>query len=183
MSNITKAIAALGVVAGLGVAALPLSSYAVESGNVTIKAVVDSAIQIETSTDEVTITTLKPDVNEIRTSSVNVTVTGTGTNYNLNIKDSDGNTALVGVSGNAAATSASIAAAVPTGTNSAWAFRGGDSATSSWTAIKTADQALRTSASLAENAVTTVEFGVSAASGLADGTYEGGVIFTATTAQ
>ena len=47
MSKSTKIIAALGVVAGLGVAALPLSSYATDgtvSGNVTISATITDSI-------------------------------------------------------------------------------------------------------------------------------------------
>ena len=38
MSKITKTIAALGVVAGLGVAALPLASYAATTQNIAVEA-------------------------------------------------------------------------------------------------------------------------------------------------
>ncbi len=56
MSKSTKIIAALGVVAGLGVAALPLSSYATEgevSGNVTISATITDSIamRIQSNSD------------------------------------------------------------------------------------------------------------------------------------
>ena len=63
MSKSTKIIAALGVVAGLGVAALPLSSYAAEgdgtiSGSVTIGANITSSIamRIQSAADDYTYT-------------------------------------------------------------------------------------------------------------------------------
>lgn len=46
MSKITKTIAALGVVAGLGVAALPLASYAADTENIQVTANVGSTISL-----------------------------------------------------------------------------------------------------------------------------------------
>ena len=44
MSKITKAIAVLGVVAGLGVAAMPLSSYAATEADATVQAEIKTAL-------------------------------------------------------------------------------------------------------------------------------------------
>ena len=50
MSKVTKTIAALGVVAGLGVAALPLASYAADTQNIAVEAEIGSTISVETPT-------------------------------------------------------------------------------------------------------------------------------------
>lgn len=93
MSNITKAVAALSVVAGLGVAALPLSSFAATS-QVDITAIVDNTIGISVSAPEVEMT-VAPN-GPVSTKTVDVTVTTNNTRgYTLNIKDSDNETALV----------------------------------------------------------------------------------------
>ena len=46
MSKITKTIAALGVVAGLGVAALPLASYAATTQNITVEAEIGATLSV-----------------------------------------------------------------------------------------------------------------------------------------
>lgn len=115
MTNLTKAIAVLGVVAGLGVAALPLSSYAVtvidgeapESGavegatydgvkdtvktDVGVKLVVEDALTI--SADKDTTDNNMVDITN-GAAAVKVTVvTNNQTGYNLNLKGTTNGTA------------------------------------------------------------------------------------------
>lgn len=178
MSNITKAVAALSVVAGLGVAALPLSSFAATS-QVDITAIVDNTIGISVSAPEVEMT-VAPN-GPVSTKTVDVTVTTNNTcGYTLNIKDSDNETALVRYNDSLVA-EGTIPAAAPAKGTSGWGFMGGD-LSGSWNAIQTTDQQLveKTSSTLNGSETTPVTFGVSAATGLANGTYKGGVIFTAT---
>lgn len=174
MSKIAKSMAVLGVVAGLGVAALPLGTYAAtQSEPVTIKAVVDSSIQISTSSKEVVISTIVPGTSKIYQNSVDVTVETSKPKYNLNIKDSDNTTDLVSESGGKIPAIAPVA----DGSANGWGFMGGD--VTSWTAVTTKEQPIRTNAAIEATDTTTVDFGVSAKD-LADGTYEGAVVFTAT---
>ena len=50
MSKVTKTIAALGVVAGLGVAALPLASYAADTQNIAVEAKIGETLSVGTPT-------------------------------------------------------------------------------------------------------------------------------------
>lgn len=178
MSNITKAIAVLGVVAGLGVAALPLSSYA--DATVPVTAQIDSSMSISTSADEVDFGQIIAG-GAVKTQDLDVTVSTTSTSYNLNIKDSDANTALVSVDATGSAITgedaATIKAGAPAQGTSAWGYKIGE--TGAWTGVTTSNTSIY-KGSAAGTATTTVTFGVSAIAGQKDGTYKGGVIFTAT---
>ncbi len=179
MSNITKAIAALGVVAGLGVAALPLSTYA--DATVPVTAQINSSMAISTSADAVDFGQIIAG-GAVATQDLDVTVSTTATSYNLNIKDSDSNTALVSVDETGSAITGENAATIVTGApkqgTSAWGYKVGE--TGAWTNITTTNKSIY-EGTAAGTSKTTVTFGVSAAAGQKDGTYKGGVIFTATT--
>lgn len=184
MSNITKAIAALGVVAGLGVAALPLSSYAVESGPVKVTAVVDSTISITANDTEVNLGTVMPG-GPVSTGSTSVTVASTNTSgYTLVVKDADENTGLYTVTdGVVNVAGANIAAGAPAKGTTAWGVRKDN--TSAFQAITPYSGAgielkKTTSSPTVDGETTNVEFGVSVATGFAAGTYEGEVVFVAT---
>lgn len=185
MKKMTAAMAALGVVAGLGAAALPLASYAA-SENVPVTAIIDTTLSISTSAEEVKIANVVPG-GAIATEDLTVTVsvnsdaTGSANNYDLTIKDSDAITALVAADG-----VNNIPAGVPTanGANSAWGFatvNTGTGVAGTYKPVTTTDQPIVTDGSLANAPVSTVlRFGVNAKSGQAAGTYTGGVILTAT---
>lgn len=116
MSKLTSTIAALGIVAGLGVAALPLSSYAADvtvtdptavtstdgtavDQNVGINLTVDKTLSIDASADNVNLNktnsftgtplTVKVTTNNAKGYKLNIKGTGTGTGAN-------GKTALTG---------------------------------------------------------------------------------------
>lgn len=173
MSKITKTIAALGVVAGLGVAALPLASYAATTQNISVEAKIGETLSVETptvATVQLTPTNGAAAVNG--TSSVTVK-TNHHSGFTLNIKDSDSDTGLTGTSGTIAA------GTTLNGTVSAWAYKGGD--TTEFTAITKSDVALKETDAPTAAAGETVEitFAVAADADQAAGTYTGGVTVTA----
>lgn len=180
MSKMTKVIAALGVVAGLGVAAMPLGSYAAETAttNVDIYAVVDNSLSIEASKDTVNLGPVS--VGGVATGSTTVTVNTTAPKgYALNIKDSDDNTSLVKMTDDGAtidsATPASIAAGTLVDATSAWGYK---TSSDAYAAITTSDVEIDSTDAAGEGS-TEVTFGVKIGTGQAEGTYKGGVVFTA----
>ena len=172
MSKITKTIAALGVVAGLGVAALPLASYADTKQTITVNAQLDQTLSVGTPT-QATVTIPVTNNAEVAQGSTSVTVTTNNDGgYTLNIKDADGTTTLADGDNN-------IPAGKPTQGVSAWAYKGGD--TADWTKITESDVALKTTDAPTSNTGEAVEisFGVTAAANQAAGTYTGAVTVTA----
>ena len=173
MSKITKTIAALGVVAGLGVAALPLASYAATTQNIAVEAEIGETLSVETPT--VAKVELAPTNGAAAVNgSSSVTVkTNHLSGFTLNIKDSDSETGLTGDSGTIAA------GTVLDGTESAWAYKGGDK--TAYTAITTENVLLKKTTAPTAAAGETVEitFGVAADADQAAGTYTGGVTVTA----
>lgn len=195
MSKIAGAMAALGVVAGLGVAALPMASYAAESAPVTIRATVDSSIAV--STDGVDLVDFgnidKGSGENIQT--IAVTVTGTVTNYNLGVMDYDDNTNMVNVT---TPTSTSVIPTLGDGATTltgGWGFRSEDRHVSNnaWKGMPKyggtdADKNIVDVGKLdtTSGSVTNVQFGINLnglTQTLDNGTYEDKVIFTATDAD
>lgn len=194
MSKITSAMAALGVVAGLGVAALPMATYAQQSGPVTIQAEVNSSIAVSAADELVDLGTINSGT-PIHEKSTVVTVTGTGGFlYTLKVEDTDSVTDLVKVDGDGSyIASPTDAQKIPANANlakgtSGWAFKGGD--LTAWTAMAAsgAPVTVVNAGTLAaptddgdtalKSNQTEVTFGVSAGSGLDNGTYKDQVVFT-----
>ncbi len=189
MSNITKAIAVLGVVAGLGVASLPLSTYAQysETGPVKVTAVVDSQISVTAADNEVKLGTVMPG-GPVSTGSTTVNVATTNTSgYTLVVKDADENTGLYAQSadGSLNMTAGQFIPAGPAAKGtSAWGVRAGSTAAfQGVTPYSGAGVELKKTATSAtvDGDQTEVEFGVSVATGFPEGTYQGEVVFVATT--
>ena len=185
MSKITKTIAALGVVAGLGVAALPLASYAANDSldtPITVSASLEDAISITTSANSADTMKLTAGGPVVASNQLNITVVTNATNgYTVSIKDGDGNTALVGTGEN----DETIAAGNPAQNKSAWGYKFGEAleGIDSYTAITTeskqvADKTTKTNDS---GDVYKLGFGASAAASLTPDTYTGSVTLTATT--
>lgn len=199
MSKMSKAIAVLGVVAGLGVAALPLSTYAAgstASKNGQVQVEVEGAIAIDivdpttTNASGITLTngllnlgTLKVN-GDPATGAMGVQVaTNNATGYVLTIK-ADSTTDMVG-SGSAQGFTIPADASVTKGT-AGWAYKGGD--VSANAAILTTDATLKTTNTAPTDTtvdgkaseVTDVTFTVAADSSTHEGVYTGTVVFTAT---
>lgn len=188
MSKMSKAIAVLGVVAGLGVAALPLSTYAAnysQSAQAQVQVEVGGAISIATDATGGVVDLGQLKINgESDTKDLNVTVSSNSEiGYDLTIKSATSETALVNESGAKIPADAGVAAGT-----SAWAYRlaGETEGTyGEWAAI-TADPVniLNHTADAANTGgmegKTKVNFGASADGSQQEGIYKGTVVFTAT---
>ena len=203
MSKMSKAIAALGVVAGLGVAALPLSSYAAD-GSVDAKATADVQVQVGGAisitvdnglTGEGVAKNLV-DLGQIKlngdivakplkvTISTNNAVEGTGLGYNLTMNTVSTNNALINENG------AELKAGIPTKGTSAWGWAKGtgmnDTSLTGWAVVPAAGAAgaaVNNAGSISAGNTSQdnfVYFGATASGTQAEGTYRGSVVFTAT---
>ena len=207
MSKMSKAIAVLGVVAGLGVAAMPLSSYAagntdskqatvqVEVGGGISLEIVDPAAQVSGASLDLATRTL--DLGEAKLGGAIVSgalgvKVSTNDPAGYTLKMTAANVNMTGAAGE-------IAPGTPTdnGTTSAWGFKvkkSGDADYGAWQALDAAgydiytgvddDNTGNTVASATEGDPATqqtdVTFGVNAAATQAEGTYSTQVTFTAT---
>ena len=196
MSKMSKAIAVLGVVAGLGVAALPLSSYAYDvPTETTVKTTVEGAISIAVDKSTVDLGTLK--LNGVATGTnagdneLTVTVSGnSATAYSLKISAPSGN-ALMNSATNTSIPAIAEAAGVATltgGTNS-WGYQVngtgnwfGVPATGSKDVVSVTDSDAGWTANADKQVYTTkLAFGATAGSSLPAGEYKATVVFTAST--
>ena len=196
MSKMSKAIAVLGVVAGLGVAALPLSSYAADnysqSAQAQVKVEVGGAISITTDATDGVVDLGEMKINGVSTTKdLNVTVSSNSEiGYDLTIKSATTDTSLKTADGAEIPADANIAAGT-----SAWAYRlyEADGTTpAAWTAITAAPVNILSHTADAGNTGamtgntgamtgnTKVNFGASASGTQAEGIYTGTVVFTAT---
>ena len=166
--------------AGLGVAALPLSSYAAESEQVTVTAQIDDTLSITAGEKNVNLGILSSA--NINTGSTTVTVGATGVEkaYNLYVKATDAQTGLKH------ATEEDVIPAVPglTAGTTGWSVK--SEVVDSWQAVTayTEDGVLLRSNGTADTddgEDTEVTFGASIASGhgLENGSYSNKVVFIA----
>lgn len=175
MSKITKTIAALGVVAGLGVAALPLASYAAPGSDnpetITVNASVQSTISMSVDDDTVALSPIGG--GDISTDTINVSVsTNALSGYTLAAATSDPGALVSG--------SYSIPAGEPTaqGEESAWGIKGGKQAT--YVGLSTTPTTLQDKAGVANSDKTEITVGVNAAADQETGSYQGTFTLTAT---
>lgn len=190
MSKMSKAIAVLGVVAGLGVAALPLSSYAVsDTASTTAQAIVGDSIAITVADATVSIANVmaNQDVNE---ASTTLTVqTNNANGYQIQIEDTDSELALKTSDGSG--TADGIAAGIPTKGTNAWGFKASSNSSNvtiteeGYRAVggKAAPKIVGTAAaaSATDGDVISLTFGVTVDTTIAAGTYQDEVVLTATT--
>ena len=193
MSKMTKTIAALGIVAGLGVAALPLSSYAVtDTANVTAQAIVGDSISItaDAADDTVTISDVTANQAVKEGSTVLTVTTNNASGYNVTIKDTDDVTHLT--TDGSDETNGIPASATLTQNNKGWGFKSSSATTGvtvstaqqNWRAVTSDTQTIasRASGASAEGGdKITLTFGVVVDATVPAGTYEDEVVLTATT--
>lgn len=189
MSKMSKAIAVLGVVAGLGVAALPLSSYAADnysqSAQAQVKVEVGGAISITTDATDGVVDLGQMKINGVSTTKdLEVTVSSNSEiGYDLTIKSATNETSLKTADGAEIPADVNVAAGT-----SAWAYRLYDTdgtTPKAWTAITAAPVNILSHTADAGNTgamtgATKVNFGASASGTQAEGIYTGTVVFTAT---
>lgn len=204
MSNMTKTIAILGVVAGLGVAALPLSTYAAttpQTQNVPVKLEVAEVLQITTKYDtgaetttpaavELTTANAAAPANYASDGKFNIVVkSNVEKGYTLAIKGTTDITGATGITGAAVTDLLSstdrIAAGDLTGSDSTWAYQAGTK--TAWTAVTPTDETIYTGSKtvagdldITNGKAIPVKFGANVVSSQAAGVYNGQVTFTAT---
>lgn len=189
MSKMAKTIAALSVVAGLGVAALPLSSYAATTSNpasVDVLATVNGSISMTVSEEEVNVGNAVPGGAIASASTVVSVGTNNSAGYKLEMTDSDTNTNMVLIDANGDpmnTTGGTISTGDLTAATSGWGYSIDNGDTYKAVPALGATPATIASSNTATTGeeATTVTFGVKAATGQAEGSYKGTVVFTATT--
>ena len=177
MSKVTKTIAALGVVAGLGVAALPLASYAATTDTVTVNAEVGTSMSVSLDKDSVS---LNPTAGGVPVSTEDApaqTITATAitnnTNgYKLTLTDADSTNHYLASGGN------HIAPGVPTQGDSFWGVKFGADA-ESYVSIASAP-VINGEATDDAGDTHSLDVGVSASAGQVPGTYTGTLTVTIT---
>ena len=204
MSKMSKAIAVLGVVAGLGVAALPLSSYSADepysqSASADVQVEVGGAISIEVDNGATEPDAVKNlvDLGQIKlngdivSKGLKVTVkTNAGVQddvaYSLTMTTETANNALINENG------VELPAGVPTQGTSAWGYALGSTLTDTtaditgWAAVPAKGSTpaeLKASGnvpSASHSEDTFVNFGATASNNQKEGVYKGTVVFTAT---
>ena len=171
MSKVTKTIAALGVVAGLGVAALPLASYAANPTRVNLTANLDDSLSLSVTETELAFE-LDNGGAVVKDETAATVITNSGKGYNLNIKAGSGGTALT--SGDY-----TIPAGEAAQGTSAWGYNtdGG----TAYTAVTASDVSIAESSTPTPVAGTTtnITIGVSADATQEAGTYTGSFVLTA----
>ena len=202
MTNLSKTIAILGVVAGLGVAALPLSSYAAESTdgtpvseNATVKLTIDKKLSL-------TLDTAEADLGDgSQTPAIKATViTNNSKGYTLKIagSTSTGSVKTVLTSGvvkddivAASGTAGTPAALAKTATASVWGYTvAGDDITTGfknatgdakYAGVTESGEAIasKDAATAATGNLTTITFAADLLDNQAAGEYTGQVTFTA----
>lgn len=190
MSKMTKTIAALGVVAGLGVAALPLSSYA-DTADFDVNATVLESISITTEVAGEEATSLNlgnvTPGSALKSGAMTVTVhTNSDAGYTLTAKTKDDDNSMVNTDSSLTEKN-KIAAATTVGqSNTAWGVRIGDATNYRIVPGASATDALTIKTSAPGTALTNnqestnLTFGVSVAEGaVAAGDYKATVVFTA----
>ncbi len=203
MKKMTAAMAALGVVAGLGAAALPLASYASEA-TVPVTAIIDDALSInitdattadDLGADGVLIEGVTPG-GAVESRKIAVTVSGNDTQqkYKLTLEDRLADTALINANNERIETLTTTGALNADTSTSAWGYAVSNSVSAEATSYKGVParnnpvQLLSGSGNtgtIAANgkATTYVSFGVYAAEGQQPGRYTSDVIFTASVAN
>lgn len=175
MSKITKTIAALGVVAGLGVAALPLASYAAvqNPSTVNLTASLDNSLSLSVTETELAFE-LENGGAVVTDETAATVTTNNGKGYDLNIKAASGDGALTSTVG-----SYTIPAGPAAQGTSAWGYNtnGGDT----YTAVTATDVSIASSTAPTPTAGTTtnITIGVSADATQEAGTYKGSFVLTA----
>lgn len=173
MSKITKTIAALGVVAGLGVAALPLASYAETFDTVTVNAEVGTSMSVSLNKDSVSLnpTAGGAPVNTEGGQTITATAITNNTNgYKLTLTDADSTNHYLTSGEN------HIKPGVPTKGDSSWGVKFGTGA-GGYVSIANA-QPITGEATADAGETHSLDVGVSASAGQVPGTYSGTLTVT-----
>lgn len=186
MSKTTNALIALGVVAGLGAAALPLSTYAdgtPKTSEVGVTLTIEDELTISADKN----TTDKVDLSNGDDSVVLTVITNNQKGYDLTIKGSaeTNPTSLTSATGSpivAGTGTPTTPALLDNSTDSQWGYRLADWEANMYAGVTPADVSIKKTEKATQSTgdTTTVTFGVSLKDGQEAGIYDGEVTFTAT---
>lgn len=183
-----KIIKTLGVSAALGVAAMPLTTFAVDpvTADATVNVTINPSISMALDTNSAS-TAIDLSQADLTTMKIKAKVsTNAKGGYTLKLNDKDTDTDLKHAS--LAAFKISTSAATPTAGTSSWAVKGGE--VTNWAAMPASNGTALTlkSAVALTNAVineeeTETTYGVASGNDLASGTYSDTVVYTATAVE
>lgn len=194
MSKYTKIIAALGIVAGIGVASLPLSTFAATTQDVTVKVIIGEQLSLSVdsanSDTEQTMTGSQVKTDEMK-STLKVS-TNHQAGYKLVVADKDADTGLKHTVNNSLAIPAIAARGTLASGTAAWglqvnaAYSGTTISNTQWdpipantgTALVVRNSGALTTAVTDEESV--VKYGVATAAGQPAGTYQDVITYTVT---
>lgn len=193
MSKTTKALAIMGVVAGLGVAALPMSSYAAtDTASFGVQVTLDDYISVESATAEDAYVTITGVTNNggIGTGTNDITVkTNNKSGYYLQISAAE-----TDLKNTTAGETSTIPAGKPQQGTSAWGYKAAadgvtnvtiETAAADYAAVGTTPTTIATGAKETsdDGDKITLTFGATASASQAQGTYQGQVTVTATSGE
>lgn len=190
MSKYSKIVATLGIVTGLGIASLPLATFAAPlpldgsiptSQNVTVKLTVGDAVAVAVDNNNVNAGNTSPNQHRTATSTVSY-ATNHGTGMTLTVKDADNNTSMTaGLSG----TPVPGTNVIEAGTNGniagsgKWSIKGG-LLTNPTAMVKSNETALKVQESNSPvNADVNVTYDISTGAAQLAGSYEDTIVYTA----
>ena len=190
MSKYSKIVATLGVITGLGIASLPLASFAApiplvdgtpKTANVKVKLTVGDAVAIAVDSNDANAGNAAPNQTKSATSTVSY-ATNKATGMTLTVKDQDTDTNMIvtGHTGTVAGTDV-IAAGTQGATagQGQWSIKGGLLATDT-AMVKSNETALKVAESSAPiNTDVNVTYNISTGASQLPGTYEDTIVYTA----
>ena len=190
MSKYSKIVATLGVITGLGIASLPLASFAApiplvdgtpKSANVKVQLTVGDAVAIAVDSNDANAGNAAPNQTKNATSTVSY-ATNKATGMTLTVKDQDTDTSMTvtGHTGTVAGTDV-----IAAGTQGAvagqgqWSIKGG-LLTTDTAMVKSNETALKVAESSAPiNTDVNVTYNISTGASQLPGTYEDTIVYTA----
>ena len=179
MSKIKSVVLGLGLTTTLGIASLPVATFAATSSqSVAVKVNVSSVIALSADnlSTEVTMTPSALDTTTLKTKLTVATNSKNG--YKLTVKDADTTTAMI--SGDTTETIPAQAGNLVAGT-AGWNLTGGDLTK---VAISATDQVVKTNSNTAHTGIQEdiqMTYGVATGTAQAQGTYMDTIVYTATT--
>lgn len=190
MSKYSKIVATLGVITGLGIASLPLASFAApiplvdgtpKSANVKVQLTVGDAVAIAVDSNDANAGNAAPNQTKNATSTVSyATNKATGMTLTVKDQDTDTNMTVTGHTGTVAGTDV-----IAAGTQGAVAGQGqwsikGDLLATDTAMVKSNETALKVAESSAPiNTDVNVTYNISTGASQLPGTYEDTIVYTA----
>ena len=186
MSKYSKIVATLGVITGLGIASLPLASFAApiplvdgtpKTANVKVKLTVGDAVAIAVDSNDANAGNAAPSQTKSATSTVSY-ATNKATGMTLTVKDQDTDTNMT-VTGHTGTDVIAAGTQGATAGQGQWSIKGGLLATDT-AMVKSNETALKVAESSAPiNTDVNVTYNISTGTSQLPGTYEDTIVYTA----